>query len=119
MNLFTLKFSNDLIIGIQHTHKQKYDKHGTAYFKKSFNLDKIDELPSSGSFNLMFMHYGCKCNYDYEWDSDGWKQFTEQNNFAIQLEIIDKKIKTLVIRMNDIKTRPMPKKVDKSTLLQI
>jgi hypothetical protein len=86
MNLFTLKFSNSLILGIPYEHKQKYDKAGEAYFKKSFNLEYMDKLPDNGSFKLMFMFGGGEWNYDYNLDGDGWKQFVEQNNnFAIQL----------------------------------
>jgi len=118
MNLFTIKFSNDTILSIPYVQKQKYDKNGNAYFKRSFKLDKMSELPDTGSFTLKFM-FRDPWEHEYTWDSDGWKQFTGESNFAIQFEIVDKKIKTLIVRLNHIKQRTLPKHANKLSLLQI
>ena len=111
---FIIDFKNDsdTCIFLPTTTKLRFAKDKHPFFQKSFIDESSPKIGNDGCFTLK---HGCGGMVNFNYSKDGvnneWIQCTssDNSNFAVQLQVVDQKLKKIVIHMQISPRRQIPK----------
>lgn len=119
--LFIIGFPNERKVGFSSTSKLRFAKDKHPFFQCTLADDATVEIPSEGEITLK---YACQENeifkYNVEKDN-GWVQCVSPtgSGFYIQLNLVEGTVKKIVVHMDIMKRRTVPKIVNSQHLLTI
>ena len=119
--LFIIEFPNETRVGIPTTSKLRFAKDKHPFFQRVLTDDATIEIPSEGEIKLK---YACQPNEVFKYtmeQTSGWIQCVSppKSGFYIQLNLVEGKVKKIVIHMDIVKRRTVPKVVNSQHLLTI
>ena len=119
--LFIIGFPNERKVGFSSTSKLRFAKDKHPFFQCTLADDAAIEIPNEGEITLK---YACQPNEVFKYDTEqtsGWIQCVSPtgSGFYIQLNLAEGKVKKIVVHMDIMKRRIVPKVVDSQHLLTI